>query len=72
MFHHFTILNYVSQMVNQHDALFRRNFLRCAKLRTAQLLRCFADDFVLEEGRKSTAKEMRVPQKKEWKQVIEH
>ncbi|CAL1165614.1 unnamed protein product [Cladocopium goreaui] len=26
-----------------------RNFLRCAKLRTAQLLRCFADDFVLEE-----------------------
>ncbi|CAJ1338297.1 unnamed protein product [Effrenium voratum] len=26
-----------------------RNFLRCAKLRTAQLLRCFSDDFFLEE-----------------------
>jgi len=26
-----------------------RNFLRCAKLRTAQLLRCFSDDFLLEE-----------------------
>eukprot|EP00439_Symbiodinium_sp_Y106_P071254 s1448_g12.t1 len=25
------------------------NFLRCAKLRTAQLLRCFSDDFLLEE-----------------------
>ncbi len=27
----------------------RRNFLRCAKLRTAQLLRCFSADFILEE-----------------------
>jgi len=26
-----------------------RNFLRCAKLRTAQLLRCFSADFILEE-----------------------
>jgi len=38
----------VSSLGNRISAK-TRNFLRCAKLRTAQLLRCFSDDFILEE-----------------------